>query len=197
MCDHTAMRVLVFDIETRNQFADVGSSNPTALDISLVGIHDSETDQYSSYLLEELPELWKIIEQTDMLVGFNSDHFDIPLLNKYYPGDLTKIKSLDILKEIQGVLGRRIRLDSVAEGTLKANKSGNGLDAIKWWREGEIDKIREYCIKDVEITKKVYEYALENGSLKYKELGKVKDITIDTSNWLKEDSSSLTHTLGF
>lgn len=198
MCDDTChMHIVVFDIETRNLFSEVASSDPAALDLSIVGIHDSKTNLYTTYLQEELPKLWKIIEETDMLVGFNSDHFDIPLLNKYYPGDLTKIKSLDLLKEIHAVLGRRIRLDTVAEGTLKSGKSGNGLEAIKWWREGEIDKIREYCLKDVEITKKIFEYALENQSVKFKELGKVKNLSLDTSKWLKNDSSSLTHTLGF
>ena len=87
------MRKIVFDIETKNFFQDVGKNDPALLDIALVAIHDSLTDSYSSYLEEELPKLWPIIERADMLIGFNSDHFDIPLLNKHYPGDLTKIRN--------------------------------------------------------------------------------------------------------
>src|SRR6185312_13347520 len=113
----------VKDIDTRNVFADVGKNDPSLLDIALVAIHDSETNEYSTYLVEDLPKLWPIIERADMLIGFNSDHFDIPLLNKYYPGDLTKIKSLDILKEIQKSYGRRMKLDQLAEGTLGDRKS--------------------------------------------------------------------------
>ena len=191
------MRIITFDIETSNQFSDVGSSDPTALDISVVGIHDSETETLSAFYADELPRLWKVLENADALVGYNSDHFDIPLLNKYYPGDLKRIKSIDILKEIHGVLGRRVKLDAVAEGTLKTHKSGNGLDALKWWREGLKEKVRDYCLKDVEITRKVFDYALQNGSLKFAELGKIKEIKLDTKNWLKPQSSSLTHTLGF
>ena len=191
------MRIITFDIETSNQFSDVGSSDPTALDISVVGIHDSETEALYSFYADELPRLWKVLENADALVGYNSDHFDIPLLNKYYPGDLKRIKSIDILKEIHGVLGRRVKLDAVAEGTLKTHKSGNGLDALKWWREGLKEKVRDYCLKDVEITRKVFDYALQNGSLKFAELGKIKEIKLDTKNWLKPQSSSLTHTLGF
>src|SRR3989344_3979345 len=107
---HYGMRKIVFDIETKNFFPDVGKNDPSLLDISIVAIYDSENDSYSSYLEEELPKLWPILERADMLIGFNSDHFDIPLLNKYYPGDLTKIKSLDILKEIKNTYGRRMRL---------------------------------------------------------------------------------------
>src|SRR3989344_1706676 len=138
------MRKVVFDIETKNIFQDVGKNDPSLLDLSLIGIHDSKTDEYSSYLEEDLPKLWPIIEQADLLIGYNCDHFDIPLLNKYYQGDLKKIKSLDLLKEIKNVLGRRLKLDSVAEATLGVGKSGNGLDAITWWKNGEIDKIRKY-----------------------------------------------------
>ena len=95
------MRKIVFDIETRNSPSDFGKWDSTLLDIAIVAIYDSETDTYSSFLVEELPKLWAILERADMLIGFNSEHFDIPLLNKYYPGDLTKLKSLDLLKEIK------------------------------------------------------------------------------------------------
>lgn len=191
------MRKIVFDIETRNVFADVGKNDPALLDISLVAIHDSETDQYYSYLQEELGELWPKIERADMLIGFNSDHFDIPLLNKYYPGDLTKIKSLDILKEIKNSYGRRMRLDQLAEGTLGLNKSGHGLDAIGWWKNGEIEKIRKYCIDDVKITKGIYDYALENGKLVFKEGGELNEIILDTSTWEDKSDHKLTFTLPF
>lgn len=191
------MRTVTFDIETTGNFGG-GAWKPTDLELTICCIHDSETDTYSSYLKEELPQLWKILEHTDLLVGYNSDHFDIPILNKYYPGDLTKIRSLDLLKEISNSLGRRVRLDSVAEGTLGTKKSGSGLQAIQWWKEGNIKKLREYCLKDVEITKKVFDHALENGSLKFKELGIKKEVKIDTSQWLTGTApSALTKTLGF
>lgn len=194
------MRKITFDIETRNIFQDVGSNESTALDISVVCIHDSSTDSYSSFLQEDLPKLWPILEQADMLITFNGDHFDIPLLNKYYSGDLTKIKSLDLLSEVKKVLGRRIKLDTIAEATLGINKSGNGLEAVNWWKTGEIDKIIKYCIADVKITKDLYDYALLNKKLKYKDLGAqgtVRDIKLDTSNWEKADDSVMNFTMPF
>ncbi len=96
------MRIVTFDIETYGDMR--GPWKPEDLELTICCIHDSETDQYYSFLKEELPALWKILESTDVLVGFNSDHFDIPVLNKYYPGDLTKIRSLDLLKEIAASL---------------------------------------------------------------------------------------------
>src|SRR3989338_9393807 len=117
------MRKLVFDIETSNIFQEIGSKNPADLSLSVIGVYDSETNLYSTFLESELSRLWPIIESTDILITFNGDHFDIPILNKYYPGDLLKIKSVDILKEMQKVAGRRMKLDQVAEGTLNINKS--------------------------------------------------------------------------
>ena len=84
------MRKITFDLETRNIFEEVGSNESTSLDISVVCIHDSLTDEYTSYLQEDFPKLWPVLEQADMLITFNGDHFDIPLLNKYYSGDLSK-----------------------------------------------------------------------------------------------------------
>ena len=192
------MRKIVFDIETSNLFQEVGSNNPADLNISVVGIYDSQTDSFSTYLQEELPRLWPILETTDILIGFNSDHFDLPLLNKYYPGNLEKIKSLDILKEIQKVAGRRMKLDQLAEGTLGLNKSGNGLDALKWWKNGEVEKVKSYCLDDVRITRDLYEYARKNNKLTFKEGPHLHEINLNCSDWeTLSDPNVMNHTLPF
>lgn len=191
------MRKIVFDIETRNIFQEVGSNDPVDLDISVVGIYDYSTDTYSSYVQEELKNLWPILEKADMLIGFNSDHFDLPLLNKYYTGDLSKIKSLDILKEVKDSLGRRIKLDTLAEATLGKKKIGHGLEAVTWWKQGEIEKIKKYCLEDVKITKEIYEYALKNKVLKYKDGPLVKDIKLNPEHWETKKENAMTFTLPF
>jgi len=191
------MKKIVFDIETRNIFQDVGSNDPKDLDISVVCLYDYETDTYLSFLQEDFGKLWPILENADMLITFNGDHFDIPLLDKYYPGDLTKIKSLDILKEVKKSLGFRLKLDSIATATLGTGKSGHGLEAVTWWKNGEIEKLIKYCIDDVKVTKEVYDYALKNGILKYKDGSVVKDIKLDTKDWEKKNESAMTFTLGF
>lgn len=189
------MRKIVFDIESQNTFLDIGENNPAGLDISVVSIYEYDTDKYHNFDINELENLWPILEKADMLIGYNSDHFDIPLLQKYYPGDLGNIKSLDILKEIKSSYGRRMKLDQVAEGTLGVNKSGHGLQAITWWKNGEIDKIKKYCQDDVKITKDVYDYALKNKHLKFKEGGEIMQINLDTSEWEKPEEKVQTNSL--
>lgn len=192
------MRAVTFDIETANAFPTLGRGDLSRMEISIVGIHDSETNEYTSYTKEEFNKLWPIIERADMLIGFNSDTFDVPILNRYYPGDLSKIRSLDLLVEVQKVLGRRVRLQSLAEATLGVGKSGNGLEAVQWWQEGLVDKVRAYCLDDVKITRQIYDYAIKHGKLKYKDLGGAREFKIDASDWEKPaDAVAITHTLPF
>jgi DEAD/DEAH box helicase domain-containing protein len=191
------MRAITFDIESVSDSVVRGHIDVNEQELTVVAIHDSNTGEYSSYFKEELPRLWPILERANMLIGFNSDSFDIPLLNRYYPGDLSHIRSLDLLTEVQKVLGRRIRLQSLAEATLGRGKTGEGSKAGEWWKEGEKEKVREYCIEDVRLTRELYEYALANGVLKYKDLLDIRDIKIDTSLWGQETkmSPAMTHAL--
>ena len=191
------MRKIFFDIETSNAFQDVGSRDPSALDLSVIAIYDSKIGEYSSYLQDELSKLWPILENADMLIGFYSNKFDIPLLDKYYPGNLTEIRHLDLLAEIKKSLGRNVALDKLTQGTLNSSKSGHGLQATNWWKQGKTDEVRKYCIQDVKVTKGIYDYAIKHGRLKFKEDGKIQEFNIDASKWEKGDKSSITHTLPF
>ncbi|OGC88828.1 hypothetical protein A2419_03590 [Candidatus Adlerbacteria bacterium RIFOXYC1_FULL_48_26] len=190
------MKVVTFDIETIGDFR--GNGDFSNLEVTVVGIHDSETKKYSSFLRDELSGLWPIFERADVLVGYNSDHFDIPILNKYYVGDLTKIKSIDLLKEIRNVLGRRLKLDNVAEATLGKGKSGDGLEAITWWKNGEFEKVRQYCLDDVRITRELYDYAKKHKSIKYKDFDGPREVKLNPSGWEKgTETAAINHTLPF
>jgi len=185
------MKKVVFDIETSNLFSDVGKADPTLLDISVVGIYEYEKDLYQCFEQSEFKQLWPILENADLLIGFNSEHFDLPLLNKYYSGDLYKIHHLDILKEIRQSYGRRMKLDQIAEGTLGINKSGEGIQATVWWKNGEKEKVKKYCLDDVKITKDVFEYAIKHSGLKFKEDGRIIDIPLKSTDWAKQKESSV------
>ncbi|HYF29424.1 MAG TPA: ribonuclease H-like domain-containing protein [Candidatus Paceibacterota bacterium] len=192
------MREITFDIETANAFPTFSRSDYAQLELSVVAIHDSQTDTYTAYTKEELPQLWPILEKADVLIGFNSISFDTPILNKYYPGDLTKIRPLDLLVEVYNALGRRLRLQSLAEATLGVGKSADGLKAVEWWQQGLVEKVKEYCIQDVRVTRGLYDYALEHGKLRYKDIRDLRDIKLDVSKWRSEGpASAFTHTLPF
>ncbi len=191
------MNYIVFDLETQNIFQDVNSNDPTDLDISVATFYESDTDKYTTVVIDDLSSVWPIIERADALVGYNSNHFDIPLLNKYYPGDLTQIKSIDLLASIKDSLGRRLRLDSVAQATVGAKKSADGLQAVRWWREGKVKEIMKYCEQDVKVTKKVFDFALKNGHVLFKDGYRKKEIPLDVSSWTVREDASITHSLPF
>ncbi len=191
------MRYVVFDLETQNIFSDVGSNNSVDLDVSVGSAYDSVTNTYTTVSIDEIQKLWPIFEKAEVLVGYNSNHFDIPLLNKYYPGDLTHIKSIDLLEDIRISLGRRIRLDSVAQATIGAKKSANGLQAVKWWREGDIASIKKYCQQDVKVTKEIFEYALEHKKVLFKDGHKKREIPLDISDWIPREDHNMTFSLPF
>lgn len=191
------MNYVVFDLETQNIFSEVNSNNSTDLDISVATFYESDTDKYTTVTIDELADVWPIIERADALVGYNSNHFDIPLLNKYYPGDLFQIKSIDLLEYIKESLGRRLRLDSVAQATVGAKKSADGLQAVRWWREGKIKEIKKYCEQDVKVTKKVFDFAMKNGHVLFKDGYRKREVPLDTSSWTEKEDSSMTHSLPF
>lgn len=158
---------VVLDIETQNSFADVGGANHDKLKISLIGVYFYETDEYASYLEHELPNLWPRLEHAERIIGYNTKGFDYLVMNAYYPGDITAFPSLDLLEEISNNLGFRVKLDDVASATLGYGKTGHGLQAIEFFRKGELGKLRDYCLQDVKVTKEVYEYGLKHGEVFY------------------------------
>jgi DEAD/DEAH box helicase domain-containing protein len=160
-------REVVLDIETRNTFQDVGAYNPALLQVSLVGVYFYETDTFESFLEEDLPKLWPRLERADRIIGYNITGFDMPCLQSYYTGEIMKLPMLDLMVEIANRLGFRPKLDDVAHATLGVGKTGHGLQAVEFWKNGEIDKLRDYCLMDVKITRDVYEYALAHGEAKF------------------------------
>ena len=171
---------VVLDIETSNSFADVGKYDPALLKVSFVGLYSYKTDTYESFWEADLPKLWRVLESADRVIGYNLFGFDYPVLNTYYPGDLKKFPTLDIMADIEKVIGFRVKLDDVAHASLGTGKSGNGLQAIEFFRRGELQKLRDYCLQDVKVTKEVYEFGLKNGCVKYKDrLGQAIDVKID------------------
>lgn len=190
------MRRITFDIETVGEFRTNGDFSN--LELTVLGLHDSSDNSLKGFYQDELKNAWPLFESADLVVGYNSEHFDIPILNKYYSGDLTKIKHVDLLKEVKNVLGRRLKLDNLAEATLGRGKTGHGLEAVEWWAQGLKEKVRDYCLADVALTNELYEYARKHGSLKYRDYDGVREIKLDTSRWEEASSSpAMTHTLPF
>lgn len=124
-------------------------------------------DEYKVFEEKEIPDLEEMLKAVDLVIGFNIKRFDWVILEPYLSIPVHKLPTLDIMQEIVRVIGHRVSLQSVALATLKEGKSGHGLDAIKYFRQGEMDKLKKYCLDDVRLTREVYDYVVQHGQLSF------------------------------
>jgi hypothetical protein len=180
--------ILVFDLETKKSFDEVGGHhNSHKLGVSVVGVYSYNKDQYRGFREEEFGELLELLKNTKLLIGFNSKSFDNTVLQPYYKDfDLSSIPHLDILEEVVNSIGHRLKLESVAMSTLGYGKSGSGLDAIRYYRANDWEKLTSYCLDDVKVTKEVYEYGLAHGNIWYQSSGNKEKIAINWGDKTKE-----------
>lgn len=166
------MLQLILDVETKKTFDEVGGYFPDRLGISFVGVCVREglhgKGEMQGYFEDDLPKLFPLLERADVVIGFNVDNFDMPTFNQYYSGDISAIPTLDLMLRIKDSVGHRIGLDAVAQETLGIGKSGDGLDAIKYYNAGQFDKLRDYCLQDVAVTRDIYDYGRSKGGVKFK-----------------------------
>ena len=187
------MLQLILDVETQKTFDEVGGFFPDRLGISFVGvcIRDgmSGTGEMKGFFERDLPELFPLLEKADIVIGFNIDNFDMPTFTTYYKGDITAIPTLDILTKIKESAGHRISLDAVAQETLGSSKSGDGLDAIKYFRNQDWEKLSSYCLQDVAVTRDIYDHGLQKGFVKFKnKWNRLIECPIDFSYQPKKDT---------
>lgn len=176
----SASDVVVFDLETQKQFADVGTRDkPHLLKVSVLGAYSYNEGRFSSFTEERLSEFKEMLGGTRRLVGFNIRHFDIPVLGPYFEFDWNGLEVFDIFEHVYRRLGHRLSLNSIAQATLKAKKSADGLEAIRMFREGRMDELVKYCLDDVKLTKDIYEFGRDNGYLLYKSLDGVDDLKVE------------------
>jgi DEAD/DEAH box helicase domain-containing protein len=173
------LKKIVLDLETQKSFQEVGGRGKNhLLKISVCGIYDYSADRYSIYEENEISKLAPLLQTADQIIGFNIKDFDFEVMRPYLNFDVSLIPYYDILQEIEKVLGHRINLESVAQGTLGSGKSGSGKEALVYFKNGRIDLLKKYCLDDVKVTKQVYEYALKNQKLLYKDFFKTKEIML-------------------
>lgn len=188
---------IVLDIETQNTFQDIGTYKASLLKISVVGVYFYETDTFESFLEADLPKLWPRLERSSRIIGYNLFGFDYPCMQTYYTGNIMSLPTVDLLVEIEKRLGFRIKLDSVAQATLGMGKSGDGLQAVEFWKNGEIEKLKEYCLQDVRVTRDVYEKALKEKQIQYFDrLGQKQNIPMPIMPATTQETPKINLSLG-
>jgi len=159
---------LVFDIETQRTFQEAGGADCfDRLGVSVACAYDSKTDQMFDFRENELKKLFDLMEQR-LCIGYNIRGFDLPVL-ACYGLEVAPLDVFDLMYDLETLTRRRfLKLETVAKGTLGTGKSADGLMAIEWWKQGEIQKIIDYCRQDVEVTRKIFQFGRQNGYVRFR-----------------------------
>lgn len=172
--------MIILDIETKNPIATgrelrvpnvkyaEGWTDFYGMGISVVGVYDYATDSSRVFCEDNLTELEKLLEETNVICGFNNLRFDHKLLQANYI-NIPAEKTYDLLREIWRFLGildefdargfsnahKGFSLGAMAQANSFGSKSGNGADAPLDWQSKKIGKVIDYCFSDVSLTKKL------------------------------------------
>ncbi|TFH35584.1 MAG: hypothetical protein E4G99_06965 [Anaerolineales bacterium] len=163
-------KLIVFDLETKKLADEVGGwSHIDRMGFAAGVTYDVGADAYERFTEAQADELIQRLIQAEQIIGFNLIRFDYAVLRPYgfQVTDGVRDKSTDLLLDIYQALGFRIGLDNLAEATLKESKSADGLDSVKWFREGKIDQVLDYCEQDVRITYKLWAFGVAQGYVRY------------------------------
>jgi hypothetical protein len=158
-----------FDLETQRSAGDVGGwDKKDKMGMSVGVIYSTGTGRYEIFPESEVDTLISTMSRADLVIGFNHVDFDYRVLQGYSMWDVAEqMKSFDLLLDLEKRLGHRIKLDDIAVASLGTGKTADGLDAIRWWREGKVRQIAEYCCFDVKVTKMVHEFGVTHGYVRY------------------------------
>ena len=174
-------KIVVFDLETQRSFAEVGGrSQFHRLGVSVGVAYRYDQDEFLVFREDEVGELITLLLEADLVVGFNIRGFDYEVLRAYTDEDLHRLPTFDIMYDLEERLGFRPKLDSVASATLGVGKSADGLQALEWWRLGEIDKIIDYCREDVRVTRDLFDFGKRNRWVQVERFGgKSRKVEVD------------------
>jgi DEAD/DEAH box helicase domain-containing protein len=152
------------DIETLRISSEVdgGWGNIRAFGLAVAVTWDKEY-AFRRWYEEDALKLITELEQFTHVITFNGNRFDIEVLRAYAPVEGVRKRSMDVHELLHKQLGHRVKLDQLAKDTLGTAKSGDGLEAVKWWRAGQKDRVAEYCEQDVAILRDVVEHGRAKG----------------------------------
>lgn len=173
---------IVLDLETQKSFEEVGGFGKNhLLKVSVVGVYSYPQNKYLTFVEDELYRLGEMLSEADQIIGFNIKNFDFQVLQPYLNYKLSELPCLDILEEVEKLIGHRVKLDNLAQMTLGAGKSGDGLQALKFYKLGQFDDLKKYCLDDVRITKDLYDYVQAYSKLLYKDYFETREIQLKFS----------------
>ncbi|MCK5111078.1 MAG: hypothetical protein KAQ94_06110 [Arcobacteraceae bacterium] len=150
-----------------------GWGDHKGMGISVAGVYDYIEDRYRVFTQDNFQEFQELIDNRDLIIGFNSLGFD----NKLCEANGINISHknhYDIMLEIAKLVNPNYKtrpsfkgcgLDKCCEVNFNTKKSGNGALAPIDWQNGKIGTVIDYCLNDVKLTKRLLDEIMFNGLL--------------------------------
>lgn len=159
--------IVYFDLETQRTANDAGGwTRKGDMRMSVGVIFSTATGRYEVFGEAQVHRLIERLRRADLVIGFNVLNFDYQVLMGYTILDLVaELQTADLMVDMEKRLGHRLGLDAIAHATLGIQKTAAGLAAIRWWREGRLLEIAEYCCFDVKVTRLVHEHGCRHKEL--------------------------------
>ena len=191
--------VVFIDVETQFLDSEVGGfENAHMMLPSVVCAYISGSRSYKWYMGEDsnrpnppnhMQELAMDLEAANLIVGFNTVDFDYRVLEPHlekYGCDLFGLPTFDLKREFDKLLGAKHThsLDTLAGLNLHILK--HKVDAVELYRQGHYHRLIDYCMRDVLITRLLFERAYNYGSLFRRSGKRNRPAEIDTTSWRHE-----------
>lgn len=158
------LKEIFFDVETLRLSNEVPGGWSKICDFGLsVAVTWDAANSFRTWLEPQAMELVGELARHERIVSFNGNRFDFEVLGAYAPVETLRRNSFDVLQDLHSRLGYRVKLDAVARETLGVQKTGDGTDAVKWWREGKRQRVILYCEQDVRILRDLVEHGRKQG----------------------------------
>ena len=176
----TAKPIIYFDLETQRTAAEAGGWDKIHKMCVSVAVALS-SNELRVFTETDIKGVVPILESARAVIGYNIVGFDFRVLAGYRGINLSKVKAVDMMVDVSKSCGLRLGIDALTKATLGITKESDGLQMIKLWQQGRIEKVIEGCCNDVLMMKALHEYGCEHGKVFYYPEGskRRKSIAVD------------------
>lgn len=171
---NSCIQTAFFDLETQNTFQELGMKNrssrdPKKLKLAIAGILINKKCMF--FEEKHVAELFKMLDQVNLIVGHNLIGFDYLVLQQYSNQDVVKKykkKTFDIMLEFAKKAYVWVPLDELCRRNLGMEKTLSAIEIPKLWRNGNLQEVKKYLRNDLKMIEAIYNYAKENKKLRYR-----------------------------
>jgi DEAD/DEAH box helicase domain-containing protein len=158
--------------------------------VSALAIWDSQDTWCSLYDDHSITAAARHLELADVVVGYSSERFDVPVIEGLVGRKLALRYHIDIYALLaralaeQGFVGTKgdCTMDRITRRTLGRGKINHGSHAKVLAAQGRWADLFSYCMSDVQLTRDLFLYICEHGGV----IGPRGFISLDVPEWLRE-----------